>query len=115
MQSKVTNITETNQITEDNSLRELSSTEDENQDTNHLQQDDTCFLNNPLLQELKEIKQTLLNLNTKIETSHQDLSTRMIDNKELKDLLTLQNEKLAMLTTENTDLKAQIAKLEKKE
>ena len=37
----------------------------------------------------------------------------MIDNKELKDLLTLQNEKLAMLSTENTDLKAQIAKLEK--
>ena len=111
--SKETNKTETNQITEDNPLREISSTEEESRDINHLQQDDTHSSNNSLLQELKEIKETLLNLSTKIETSHQDLSARMIDNKELKDLLTLQNEKLVTLSTENTDLKAQIAHLEK--
>ena len=111
--SKETNQIEINQMIEDNSLQETSPTEEDNLGIDHLQQDDTCSLNNPLLQELKEIKQTLLNLNTKIETSHQDLLTRMIDNKELKELLTLQNDKLAMLSTENTDLKAQIAKLEK--
>ena len=70
-------------------------------------------LSNPLLQELKIIKHTLLNLNTKIETSHQDLSSRMIDNKEMKELLTAQNDKIAMLYIENKDLKTQIIKLEK--
>ena len=75
--SKETNDTETNQITEDTPQREISSTDEENRDTNYLQQHDNCIpnINNDyLLQELKEIKETLLNLNTKIETSHQDLS-----------------------------------------
>ena len=90
-------------MTEDNSLRETNPSDEENMDIDHPHQDDTYPLNNPFLQELKEIKQTLLNLNTKIETSHQDLSTRMIDNKELKDLLTTQNDKIAMLYTENTE------------
>ena len=51
--SKETNEIETNQMIEDNSLWEISSTEEENLDINHLQQDDTCSPNNPLLQELK--------------------------------------------------------------
>ena len=110
---KETNETKQNHSTEYNPLQELSSTEEEYQYTNQLSQQDTSTSNNPLLQELKEIKETLLKLNTKIETSHQELSTRMIDNKELKDLLTLQNEKLVMLSTENMDLKAHIAHLKK--
>ena len=55
----------------------------------------------------------MLNLNTKIKTSHQDLLTRMIDNKEMKELLTAQNDKMAMLYNENKDLKTQIIRLEK--
>ena len=110
---KEINETKQNPTIDYNPLQVTSSIEEENQDTNHLPQQDTNSSDNPLLQELKEIKETLLKLNTKIETSHQELSTRMIDNKELKDLITSQNEKLKMLFTENMDLKAHISHLEK--
>ena len=110
---KEMNETKQNPTIDYNPLQVTSSIEEENQDTNQLPQQDTNSSNNPVLQELKEIKETLLKLNTKIETSHQELSNRMIDNKELKDLITSQNEKLTMLSTENTDLKAHIAHLEK--
>ena len=78
-------------------------TENEDLDMHHPDKDGNPSLSTPLLQELKEIKHTLLNLNTKIEISHQDLLSRMIDNKEMKELLTAQNDKIAM----------QIIKLEK--
>ena len=110
---KEINETKQNPTIDYNPLQSTSSTEGDNQDTNHLPQQVTNNSNNPVLQELKEIKETLLNLNTKIETSHHELSNRMIDNQELKDLITSQNEKLTMLSTENMDLKAHIAHLEK--
>ena len=89
---KETNKTKQNPSIEHNPLQVTSSLEEENHDTNQSPQQDTNSSDNPLLQELKEIKETLLKLNTKIETSHQELSTRMIDHKELKDLITSQNE-----------------------
>ena len=110
---KEINETKQNPTIDYNPPQLTSSIEEENQDTNHLPQQVTNNSNNPVLQELKEIKETLLNLNTKIETSHHELSNRMIDNQELKDLITSQNEKLTMLSTENMELKAHIAHLEK--
>ena len=70
-------------------------------------------LSTSLLQKLKEIKNTLVNLDPKIESSHQDLSSRMIDNKEIKDLLSAQNDKITMLYKENKELKRHITKLKK--
>ena len=66
-----------------------------------------------LLQELREIKNTILNLDTKIESSYQHLSSRITDNTEMKELLASQNNKIAMLYNENKELKLLNNKLKK--
>ena len=66
-----------------------------------------------LLQELREIKNTILNLDTKIESSYQDLFSRITDNTEMKELLASQNDKIAMLYNENKELKLLNNKLKK--
>ena len=91
----------------------MNPTEITNHDMYHLDKEEQPTLSNPLLQELKEIKNTLLNLDTKIESSHQDLSSRLINNKEIKELLAAQNDKIAMPYNENKELKTQINKLKK--
>ena len=47
-----------------------------------------------LLTELRDIKVTILKLDAKIDTSHQELTAKMIDNKEFYELITSQNGKL---------------------
>lgn len=58
-----------------------------------------------LLQELKDTKITIIKLDTKIDSSNQDLSSKSMDFKELKDLITSQNDQITMLYTENKELR----------
>ena len=87
---------------ESDTVPSTSSQEDfRNHNIHHMDKDEQPMLHSSLLQELKEIKNTLLNLDAKIEPSHQDLSSRMIDNIEMKELLVAQDNKIAMLYNEN--------------
>ena len=117
--SKTNNIKEQNTegTTKENKLDIFSSASNQadnrNHDTHHNDKDEQPILSNSLLHELKEIKNTLLNLDAKIESSHQNLSSRIIDNKEMKELLAAQNNKIVMLYNKNKELKSQINKLKK--
>ena len=77
--------------TKDNKSDTVSSASNQadtrNHNIYHTDKDEQPMLNSSLLHELKEIKNTLPNLDAKIESSHQDLSSRMIDNIEMKELL----------------------------
>ena len=58
-----------------------------------------------LFTKLRDIKVTILKLDAKIDTSYQELTAKMIDNKEFYELITSQNEKITKLQQENEDLK----------
>ena len=66
-----------------------------------------------LLSELKEIEEMILKLDAKVKVNHHDITTRVSDFSKMKELLTLQNDKIAMLYSENKELKSQNNTLEK--
>ena len=66
-----------------------------------------------LLSELRDIKITILNLDAKIDTTHQELSSRLIDNKDFYDHISSQDKKITELQHENEELKRQNNMLEK--
>ena len=65
-----------------------------------------------LLTELRDIKVTILNLDSKIDTSHQELSEKLIDNKDFYDHIASQDKKILELQQENNELKIQNTSLE---
>ena len=65
-----------------------------------------------LLTELRDIKITILNLDSKIDTSHHELSEKLIDNKDFYDHITSQDKKILELQQENNELKIQNTSLE---
>ena len=66
-----------------------------------------------LLHELRDLKGTIMKLDTKIDHSYQDLSSKITNTEELKDLITSQNDKITTLYTENKNLKQQNEALER--
>ena len=68
---------------------------------------------NSLLCKLKDIKDMILKLDAKVKSNHHDLSYRVADFSEVKELLTLQNDKIAMLYSKTKELKSQNSTLEK--
>ena len=66
-----------------------------------------------LLSELWDIKITILNLDAKIDTSHQELSSKLIDNKVFYDHISTQDKKITELQHENEELKRHNIMLEK--
>ena len=65
-----------------------------------------------LLTELRDIKITILNLDAKIDTSHHELSAKLIDNKAFYDHVASQDKKIIELQQENNELKRQNTTLE---
>ena len=66
-----------------------------------------------LLSELQDIKIAILNLDAKTDTTHQELSSKLIDNKDLYDHISSQDKKITKLQHENEELKRQNNMLEK--
>ena len=62
-----------------------------------------------LLEELKEIKSSIQNLNNKLD---QELTTRTTDYKSLNNMITAQHDQVKLLTKTNEDLKEQNRKLQ---
>ena len=65
-----------------------------------------------LLTELRDIKITILSLDSKIDTSHHELSEKLIDNKVFYDHIASQDKKILDLQQENKELKRQNTTLE---
>ena len=65
-----------------------------------------------LLHELRDIKDNIIKLDAKIDSSHCDLSEKVTDCKVLNQLITTQNDKIAKLYDENDELRTQNKKLE---
>ena len=66
-----------------------------------------------LLKELKSIKETIQQLDAKVDTSYNDLSKSALDNIELKRIITAQNARITLLFNENMELKQRNKTLEK--
>ena len=64
---------------------------DDKQDTKEGKYQETS---NSLLKELKEIKNYISCLNEKVELNHQELSSKMADSIEIKEILLSQSEKI---------------------
>ena len=66
-----------------------------------------------LLQELKDLKGTILKLDAKIDHGYQDLSSKLANTEKLKDLIASQSDQIRTLYIENNSLKLQNEILEK--
>ena len=66
-----------------------------------------------LLHELKDLKGTILKLDAKIDHGYQDLSSKLTNTEELKDLIASQNDQITAFYIENKSLKQQNEILEK--
>ena len=66
-----------------------------------------------VLDELKSIKETILHLDAKIDTSYNELTKNALDNIELKGLLPSQNAQITSLLNDNKELKQRNKTLEK--
>ena len=66
-----------------------------------------------MLNELKSIKETILHLDAKVDTSYKDLTKNTSDNVELTRLITAQNAQITTLLNDNKVLKQRNKTLEK--
>ena len=86
-----------------NSLAETQQKENEN-DPDHGHEQDTTPTLQVLLEELRDIKKSILNLDSKL---NRELNTRVKEHKELADIVTTQHSKIKSLDTANKELKEQ--------
>ena len=87
-------------------------TQAENPPTQCIENDQNASIQT-ILHELKIIKETIVHLGTKVETSYKDLSMSSTKNTELKKVITTQNMQITMLLNDNKILKQQNKTLEK--
>ena len=106
-----TNPSENHDITEltDQAHDISQQTDDDHSPTNNIEQPEHNMPLHTLLEELKESKSSIQNLNNKLD---QELTTRATDYKNLHSMVTSQCNEVKLLTKANEDLKEQNRKLQ---
>ena len=92
---------------------EMAHKNEENDDKQDTKEDECQETTDSLLKELREIKNNILCLNERVKLNHQELSFKMADSIEIKEILVSQSEKIDQLNKENIELRSLNSKLEK--
>ena len=87
-------------------------TQEENHPTQCIDKDQNVSIQ-IILNELKSIKETILHLGAKVDTSYNDLAKNSTENVELKKVITTQNTQITTLLNDNKILKQKNKTLEK--
>ena len=88
------------------------STQEKDYPTHSIETDQNASIQT-ILHELKSIKETILHLGAKVDTSYKDLATNATENIELKKVITTQNNQITSLLNDNKILKQKNKTLER--